>query len=91
MNKDAKWLAWLEEQFSRVSGESRQISLHDFTNVLGVKEVRKSFLRFFHLYHILQFNVSEILLILIFFSCFLRSSSLSCLTKTSQGQLVCLS
>ena len=47
MNKDAKWLAWLEEQFSRVSGESRQISLHDFTNVLGVKEVRKSFLQFF--------------------------------------------
>ena len=39
MNKDAKWLAWLETQFSRVSGESRQISLHDFTEVLQVKEV----------------------------------------------------
>ena len=39
MNKDAKWLAWLEQQFSRISGESRQISLHDFTEVLQVKEV----------------------------------------------------
>ena len=39
MNKDAKWLAWLEQQFSRISGDSRQISLHDFTEVLGVKEV----------------------------------------------------
>eukprot|EP00116_Pleurobrachia_bachei_P010698 sb/3470960/ len=38
MNKDAKWLAWLEQQFSRISGESRQISLHDFTEVLQVKE-----------------------------------------------------
>ncbi|XP_063687525.1 NADPH oxidase 5-like isoform X2 [Bolinopsis microptera] len=39
MNKDAKWLAWLEQQFSRISGESRQISLHDFTEVLQVKEL----------------------------------------------------
>ena len=39
MNKDAKWLAWFEQQFSSVAGSDRQIDLNGFKEALHVKQV----------------------------------------------------
>ena len=39
MDKDAKWLAWFEEQFSLVAGSDRKIDLQEFEKALDVKEV----------------------------------------------------
>ncbi|XP_033636875.1 NADPH oxidase 5-like [Asterias rubens] len=48
LDKDAKWLARFEQQFSQVAGDDRLIYMEEFTKALGVK---KSFFaeRFFHL------------------------------------------
>lgn len=39
LNKDAKWLAWIEEMFTKVAGEDRKISLDEFISVLKVSKV----------------------------------------------------
>ena len=39
MDRDAKWLAWFEQQFSMVAGSDRQIDLEEFKHALHVKEV----------------------------------------------------
>lgn len=39
MDRDAKWLAWFEQQFSMVAGSDRQIDLQEFKNALHVKDV----------------------------------------------------
>lgn len=39
MNRDAKWLAWFEQQFSSVAGSDRQIDLEEFKKALQVKQV----------------------------------------------------
>ena len=39
MDRDAKWLAWFEHQFSMVAGSDRQIDLQEFKKSLNVKEV----------------------------------------------------
>ena len=41
MDRDAKWLAWFEQQFSIVAGSDRQIDLEEFKTALHVKEVRQ--------------------------------------------------
>lgn len=40
LTRDAKWLAWFEEMFTKVAGEDDQISQEDFKNVLKVSKVR---------------------------------------------------
>lgn len=40
MDRDAKWLAWFEQQFSMVAGSDRQIDLAEFKIALNVKQVR---------------------------------------------------
>ncbi|XP_065906157.1 NADPH oxidase 5-like isoform X2 [Dysidea avara] len=49
LDRDAKWLAWFEQQFSMVAGEDRQIDMDEFKRALHVK---KSFFaeRFFRLF-----------------------------------------
>lgn len=39
MDRDAKWLAWFEQQFSMVAGSDRQIDLSEFKIALNVKQV----------------------------------------------------
>ena len=39
MDRDAKWLAWFEQQFSNLAGSDRQIDLEEFKEALHVKEV----------------------------------------------------
>lgn len=39
LDRDAKWLAWFEQQFSLVAGADRQIGMVEFTKALHVKEV----------------------------------------------------
>ena len=39
LNRDAKWLAWFEQQFSMVAGEDRQIDMNEFKQALHVKKV----------------------------------------------------
>ena len=39
MDRDAKWLAWFEQQFSNLAGNDRQIDLEEFKEALHVKEV----------------------------------------------------
>jgi hypothetical protein len=39
MDRDAKWLAWFEQQFSSLAGSDRQIDLEEFKEALHVKEV----------------------------------------------------
>lgn len=43
MDRDAKWLAWFEQQFSNLAGSDRQIDLEEFKEALHVKEVRMIF------------------------------------------------
>jgi len=40
LDRDAKWLAWFEQQFSMVAGEDRQIDMDEFKQALHVKKVR---------------------------------------------------
>ncbi len=42
LNRDAKWLAWFEEIFTKIAGEDREISLEEFKSVLKVTKVRLS-------------------------------------------------
>ena len=39
MDRDAKWLAWFEQQFSNLAGSDRQIDIEEFKEALHVKEV----------------------------------------------------
>lgn len=39
LDRDAKWLAWFEQQFSMVAGEDRQIDINEFKRALHVKKV----------------------------------------------------
>ena len=39
MDRDAKWLAWFEQQFSTVAGSDRQIDLQEFKHALHLKDV----------------------------------------------------
>lgn len=39
MDRDAKWLAWFEQQFSMVAGSDRQIDLQEFKHALHLKDV----------------------------------------------------
>lgn len=39
MDRDAKWLAWFEQQFSMMAGSDRQIDLDEFKQALNVKQV----------------------------------------------------
>lgn len=39
MDRDAKWLAWFEQQFSSLAGSDRQIDIEEFKEALHVKEV----------------------------------------------------
>ena len=39
MDRDAKWLAWFEQQFSMMAGSDRQIDLEEFKHALNVKQV----------------------------------------------------
>ena len=39
MDRDAKWLAWFEQQFSNLAGNDRQIDIEEFKEALHVKEV----------------------------------------------------
>ena len=39
MDRDAKWLAWFEQQFSIMAGTDRQIDLEEFKQALNVKQV----------------------------------------------------
>lgn len=39
LDRDAKWLAWFEQQFSMVAGEDRQIDINEFKQALHVKKV----------------------------------------------------
>lgn len=39
MDRDAKWLAWFEQQFSILAGSDRQIDLEEFKKALNVKQV----------------------------------------------------
>lgn len=40
LDRDAKWLAWFEQQFSMVAGEDRQIDMDEFKRALHVKKVK---------------------------------------------------
>jgi len=42
LDRDAKWLAWFEQQFSMVAGEDRQIDINEFKQALHVKKVEHS-------------------------------------------------
>lgn len=39
LNRDAKWLAWFEQQFAAVAGSNRQIDVKEFKQALRLKEV----------------------------------------------------
>lgn len=49
LNRDAKWLAWFEEMFTRIAGEDRQISLEEFKGVLKVTKVSRLSLDVIHM------------------------------------------
>ena len=40
MDRDAKWLAWFEQQFFMMAGSDRQIDLEEFKQALNVKQVK---------------------------------------------------
>ena len=39
LDEEAKWLQWMEAQFSAIAGEDGEIDLDEFKKALGVKKV----------------------------------------------------
>ena len=77
MDRDAKWLAWFEQQFSNLAGSDRQIDIEEFKEALHVKEVIQSILS-------LLLSLKRWFCFVLFSHSLLRDSFTS-LTKTTVG------